>query len=222
MTAQPRTDLFRLARPDRVASAARGARPAADTSRHEIDETYWGYIVRSNAPVPTLTAMVQSLALVLGLFCLVATAGLWLIEPGMADAATLGLRLGASMVLAGIGTMLLWYSARGTAPEVQFDCAMGEVREVVRNRSGRPTLVARYGFDAIGGVFIARSKTAGKAALVLRYRNTAQVMKVTVGTEAGLVTLRDRIGRDLMVRPKRSQPAVPPVPSRLMPLAAPG
>ncbi len=99
----------------------------------------------------------------------------------------------------------MWFASRGTKLEVQIDTAQGEVREIVRNRAGRPSLLGSYGFDAIGGVFIDRINgqdrlPMGHAVLVLRYLNTAQTMPVAAGREDDLAPLRDRLGRDLMVK----------------------
>lgn len=214
MTAMPDARFFHMAR-GRQSHERAPARPWI------LDETYWGYTVRSSRPVSPVLVVMQNGALGLGLASMVAIAALWVVNPAAEDAATLGIRLGASLILAGIAVMLLWFASRGVRPEVQIDCALGEVREVLRNNSGKPTLVARYGFDAVGGVFIARGRRRGHDSLVLRYRNTSQVMRVVTGREDQLVELRDRIGRDLMVRPRKSRPAVPPATSRLQPLAAP-
>ncbi len=84
---------------------------------------------------------------------------------------------------------------------VEVDLRLGEVREVLSNRAGRTAVLSRYGFDAIGGVHLMRSGMGRSDAstLVLRYRNTSQVLRVAAGPEAALFGLRDRLGRDLMV-----------------------
>ena len=80
--------------------------------------------------------------------------------------------------------------------------SVGEVREVICNRAGKPTTVGCYGFDTIGGVFLEYNEDHETASLVLRYRNTSQTVHVAEGTEAQLISLRDRLAQDLMVQPK--------------------
>ena len=91
---------------------------------------------------------------------------------------------------------------------------MGEVREVVRNRAGKSTLIGRYGFDSIGGVFIDRANAPSPdvATLVLRYRNTAQTLPVVRGEVSTLEALRNRLGKDLMmdIKPRRPERTIVP------------
>ena len=168
-----------------------------------VDETYWGYIVRSTEPVPMSVVLLQGLAWLIGIACVVATFGLWLMPTNMTHGGIVGMKLGATVITALSAMLCLWFASRGTESEIQVDTRLGEVREVVRNRAGKATLIGRYGFDAIGGVFIDRaSASVARGALVLRYRNTAQTLEVATGEMTGLAALRDRLGRDLMVLPR--------------------
>lgn len=192
-------------------------RPAMP-SKYSIDETYWGYVVRSTEPAPVYLLLAQAAAWLVGIAFLIATLALWLMPNSMTNDAVLGMKFGASVVTIALATFCLWFASRGTDSEIQIDTRLGEVREVVRNRTGRSTLLGRYGFDAIGSVFIdvganrARTDTS-QGDLVLRYRNTPQTLFVASGPMSGLGPLRDRIGRDLMVTPRSKRSLNVPMPT---------
>ncbi|NDV00833.1 hypothetical protein [Pseudoroseicyclus tamaricis] len=218
MTAFPNTP----AAPGRRSQSARRVAPAD----HRVEEAYWGYVVRPLAPLSRLTAVMQVAATAGGVVALALTAGLWLVPLHDDSVTLLAFRLAASLVLAAAGTLLLWVGNRGTRRELQVDIAMGEVREVVRNRSGLPTLLGRHAFNAVGGVFLARGPDGrrGRASLVIRLGNSPQIVTVASGPEEALLPLRDRLGQDLMIRPRTPAPE-PDAPqsrrSRLPPLAEP-
>lgn len=187
----------------------KGAKPVLDRqvepSSFTIDETYWGYVVRGTEDAPLRVQIAQGMAWLTGIGFAIATLGMWAIPMTQFQGDLLPMKLGATMILAGFAAYLLWFASRGTRTELQFDTRLGEVREIVRNQAGRPTLIGRYGFDAIGGVHIDRSATHhGQACLVLRQGNTAQFIPVAWGLESQLLSLRDRLGVDLMIRPLTS------------------
>jgi hypothetical protein len=192
MTAVPDFDVF-------------GAPAVAGWVRREpretvVTATYWGYRVEGLRAPLWLVGM-QGLCWIVGVVLTVVALGLWAV-PGAGGAASLAaFKLGASVPMLGVAALLLWHSSRGTRMGVEVDLRLGEVREVLSNRADRTTVLARYGFDAIGGVHLVRGN--GPSTLVLRYRNTAQVLRVAVGHEADLAGLRDRLGRDLMVGKRR-------------------
>ena len=173
---------------------------AANQPAFRVDETHWGYIVHKTGERKILISVLQFFAMFFGA-CFVAVAlGLMLMPQALSGSTDLTMRIGAAVVFGGMAAFLLWYASRGTQSEVQIDNTLGEVREVVRNRAGRPTLHGRYGYDAIGGVFLDRSSPKStNATLVLRYRNTAQTLPVARGPVSELEGLRNRIGRDLMI-----------------------
>ncbi len=177
----------------------------------KVDETYWGYVIRSEAPDPVYVVLGQAIAWLLGAGFAVAALGLW-VMPSMAfGGGVLPMKLAVSTVLGCIAALLLWFASRGGRTELQVDTSLGEFREVVRNRAGRPSLVGRYGFDAIGSVFLDRAVgRQGEACLVMRYRNTTQVVSVAHGEIGMLESLRDRLGRDLMTSlpPTRRRPPI--------------
>ena len=165
-----------------------------------VDETYWGYIIRKGASGATPMMILQGLSMFLGASFAAAALGLILVPDALMGSIDMVMRGGAAVVFGAIAAYLLWFASRGTQSELQIDNSLGEVREVVRNRAGRSTLIGRYGYDVIGGVFLDRtaSKTVDPV-LMLRYRNTAQTLPVATAPEAELETLRNRLGRDLMI-----------------------
>jgi len=167
----------------------------------EIDETYWGYVIRNTQRTSSLVLVVQFFAWFAGITFGAAALGLWVMPGVMFNGDVFAMKMGASVFLSAVAIFFLWFASRGAKVELQVDTRLAELREVVRNRTGRSTLVGRYGFDAIGGVFLERNMDAEtvKPKLVLRYRNTSQLLTVASGLPALLEPLRDRLGRDLML-----------------------
>lgn len=164
-----------------------------------MTETYWGYRIDGRrAPLWLIGA--QGLCWVVGVILVVAAIGMWAVPGAGSGAGLVAFKLGASVPMGAVAALLLWHSSRGTMLGIEVDLRLGEVREVLSNRAGRTAVLARWGFDAIGGVHMDRtSGQPGEAEVVLRYRNTSQVLRVAAGSEGALAGLRDRLGRDLMV-----------------------
>ena len=169
-------------------------RPVARDQGHRIEETYWGYRIVPLGPLPIRLVVLQAVAMMCGASFLAAAATLAL-AAGREDLLFRGPVM-LAFVVVGLATMR--FASRGALVQIEVDTMNGEVREVVRNRTGAVTVLACYGFDCIGGVFIRRTAQA-LPTLVLRYRNTARTMPVASGSEASLVHLRDRLGRDMIV-----------------------
>lgn len=168
--------------------------------RFDLDETYWGYIIRSNEGPGFSIAVLQGLAMFFGACFIAVAIGLIAGPQILTGSLDFAMRGVAGVLFGGMAAFLLWFATRGVQSELQIDNSLGEVREVVRNRAGKSTLVGRYGFDAIGGVFMDRNAgKAGEAALLLRYRNTSQVLPVARGSIASLEVLRNRLGQDLIL-----------------------
>ncbi len=188
--------------------------PAIDMSHASmaLDETYWGYIIRDMRRGDAMLLAMQMAAGAMAAAFAVATAGLWAMPSMAFTGAALVSKAILSAFFLGMAGVLAWYATRGSRSELQVDLRLGEVREVVRNRAGRATLVGRYGFDAIGGAFLDGSKAGkGNAALKIRYRNTTQSIEVARGPLARIEALRDRLGRDLLSDPinKRKREPLP-------------
>lgn len=173
---------------------------AAAAPRFELDETYWGYIIRSNEGPGVSIAVLQGLAMFFGACFIAVAIGLLMIPTAMSGSVDFAMRGVAAVLFTALAVFLLWFATRGVQTEIHVDNSLGEVREVIRNRAGKSTLVGRYGFDAIGGVFLDRTVgSESEATLMLRYRNTSQVLPVARGKVASLEALRNRLGQDLIL-----------------------
>lgn len=183
-----------------------------DHASMALDETYWGYIIRDMRRGDTMLLAMQMAAGAMAAAFAVATMGLWAM-PTMAFTGTAIISKAIlSAFFLGMAGVLAWYASRGSRSELQVDLRLGEVREVVRNRAGRATLIGRYGFDSIGGAFLDGNKGGkGSAALKIRYRNTTQTIEVARGPLIYIEALRDRLGRDLLADPinKRKRSPLP-------------
>jgi hypothetical protein len=175
--------------------------PRCDSAREgfRTEETHWGYIVRSTSETGHGLILAQSLSLLTGAALLAAAIGMWLIPGMMFGTDALMMRLFASIVFVAASALLLWYSSRGTISEIQIDNNRGEIREVIRNHTGKMSLLACYSFDSIGGVFLEPTGSKDAASLVLRYRNSSEKVEVASGSQVELVSLRDRISRDVIL-----------------------
>lgn len=177
----------------------------AKPSGFSVEETYWGYIVRSGRRPGTAVMLAQGVSFFFGACLLSAAIGILLLPTSMFDGGLGAIRMGAAVLFAAVALYLLWFASRGSVPELHVDTSVAEIREVLVNRVGRPSTVGCYGFDSIGGIFMEEDIETGMATLILRYRNTAQTVFVAEGTVAQLIPLRDRLGRDLMVDAKTGQ-----------------
>ncbi len=164
-----------------------------------VEKTYWGYIIRAADRDGWVVRGLQGVALFIGVASACAAFGMWLTPGALLHGEVALIKLILSGFLVGIAVVMLRYANRGTEVELQVDTNMNELREVVRNRVGKPTLLGRYRFDVVGGVFLDRARAGdGRAALMLRYRNTAQVLEVAVGPLHRMEALRDQLGQDLL------------------------
>ncbi|MCA1776136.1 MAG: hypothetical protein LC676_11150 [Loktanella sp.] len=169
-----------------------------------VNETFWGYVVRAEGRPSPVVLVTQALSMLIAAAMIVVAFGLWLSPASFVESSDLVFRGVASVTLVATAAVLLWHASRGTKVELQVDLNMAEVREVVNNRAGRATLLGRHGFDAIGGVFIDRSRGRGASTLCLRYRNTSQMLFVASGDDADLEGLCGRLGRDLVLDRRKS------------------
>jgi hypothetical protein len=210
MTALPNIDGYQTALYD---SEKKTAAPPC----FAVDETYWGYVVRCTEAEPAWVQLAQGAAWFAGICMCIATLGLWIVPMSHLASGILPMKLGATFILSGIAVYFLWYASRGTQSELQIDTSLGEMREIVRNQAGRPTLLGRHGFDAIGGIMIDRSTLRkGRAGLALRFGNSAQLMPVAWGLECDLAALRDRMCHDMMISPTLSPRQDHTVPAALV------
>lgn len=177
-----------------------GNKFAKHRMRFAVEESYWGYVIRSTDSPRITLQILQAAAMIVGASFAAGAIGLVVLPDFLAGGTEFAFRAGAAVIFAGIATFLLWYATRGTQVELHVDTSLGEIREVVRNRAGRSTKLGSYGFDAIGGVFIDRSDlNPNNASLLLRFGNTSQTASVATGAVAQLEPLKDRLGQDLII-----------------------
>lgn len=180
----------------------------AKPSNFFVDDVFWGYIIRSGRGPSLGVALAQAFCFFFGVCLLTSAIGILTLPTLFFDGDLSSMRLGVAALFGALATYLLWFASRGTRTEVHVDTSVGEIREVICNRAGKPTTVSAYGFDTIGGVYLETAKDAADATLYLRYRNTSQTICVAEGTEAQLLSLRDRLANDLMVITKSTSSPV--------------
>ena len=162
-----------------------------------LTETYWGFTVRNTANVQTWVILLQFIAFLFGAAFFAAVFWLWALPSSIIQSDTIGMRVGLSAVFAVIGYLLINYANHGRVVEFQIDQSLGEIREVVRNRSGTSRLIGQYGFDAFCDMAITPCGPE-KVALVLKQTGTANALVITQGTEPQIGTLYARLDRDLL------------------------
>lgn len=177
------------------------AAPSADMAKpatFTVEDRFWGYAILSGTTLPFGVAFGQAVSFFFGVVFAIAALGILLLPALFFDGGFSAMRVGSAALFGAMAAYLLWFASRGTQTEVHVDKSARQIREVVVNRAGKPTPVATYAFNEIGGVFVEKGDDTALDQLILRYRNTSQVVCVAEGSEAQLVGLRDRLGRDLL------------------------
>ncbi len=191
-----------------ITSSITGAKaPAGQASSehpYKIEETHWGYIIGATGSAGRGIAVAQTLSLLIGAGFLAAAISLWLFPALVFGVDALFMRFFATVLFGSMSALFLWYASRGVRSEVQIDNSRGEIREVIRNKAGKMTLLGSYGFDSVGGVFLEptdkpKDSNSKDSNLVLRYRSTGGSLVVASGRKTDLAELRDRISRDVMI-----------------------
>ena len=133
----------------------------------EVEENYRRYIIQSTERIPFWLTLSQAASWVMGVRFAIYALGMWALAGNRPTAERIGVNMGAAILLAGVFLPLLSSSGRGALVKVQIDTARGEVREVLRNRAGRMTILWVHGFDSIGGGFwrSVRRGTTGRCSL---------------------------------------------------------
>ena len=166
----------------------------------QTDETFWGYIVRANMRPRSSAVLGQWFSGFVGVSLVAAAIGFWVMPGSDVSADMAPIKLTLSGVIGVIGMMMIWYAAQISGYELQVDIAHGELRQAVRNGKGQVRLLSRVPFERIGAVVIDRTgaRRGQDLPLMLRYRDTAQMIEVVRGREADLVQLRDRLAHDIL------------------------
>lgn len=162
------------------------------------EDTFWGYKVLSGKS-PAVSVMVgQAISFFFGVCLMTATFGVLVLPTLFFDGDAGFFRIGASVVMGAMGTYLLWFASRGSVPVIHVDTKAREIREVVANRSGKPSVIGVHAFDDISGIELEIDHDTGQAQLLLAQNHSAHAICVAVGTEAQLLPLRDRLVQDLL------------------------
>ncbi|MBS1303606.1 hypothetical protein [Loktanella sp. SALINAS62] len=159
-----------------------------------IEETYWGYSVVDTGSPRVSLVLTQLLVMCVGAMCAASAVAQLMLSP-IEDI------LFRSPLIAGcfaFALLLMWFATRGLSSRFEVDTNLSELREVIRNRTGRFTIRARHGFDATGSVYIERTGVS-TGQLCLRFRNSTGRLLIATGCTADLERVRDRMGRDMIV-----------------------
>ena len=171
-----------------------------------VDETYWGYVLRTEAKPNAKLIVKQMLAGMLGLSFIFAALGFWVLPGAILTGDVLVLKSAMSAICIIIGAILLWYASAGVHPEIQFDQSRCELRVMTRNTKGHTRLVARYKFEDVAKVRVQRdAEDEIMGMLLLELQGTDDVILAARAPEHQLSVLRRRIARDL----KQSKPIKP-------------
>ncbi|MDO6589737.1 hypothetical protein DS901_08125 [Loktanella sp. D2R18] len=163
-----------------------------------VEDTFWGYQIQSGRAPAMGLVVAQSFSYFFGACFMIAAVSI-VGAPILFFGEGVGvMRVVASVLFAAAAFYLLWFASRGSQTEIHVDTSVGEIRQVIINRAGKPTTVGAYGFETIGGVHIIDGLDP-MSLLVLQYRDTEKQVSVAEGLEAQLIPLRDRLAQDLMV-----------------------
>lgn len=168
---------------------------------YSVEETFWGYIVRSNLPESLWVTLGQGLSGVVAMSFLVASIGMWLMPGAMFAGSVVGMKALASLVLLTIAFLLARYADTGQQFELQVDTRLGEVREVAQTRTGNSKVVATYGFDAVQSLIIVPSRIgSGIGQLMMKRIDDRAPVTIAVGMVSSLERLQSRVERDLILQ----------------------
>lgn len=182
-----------------------------------IDDTYWGCIIRSYAGTKSASYIVRWLSGFIGLSLVFAAIGFWVLPGSLLSADVVVMKFASSASLCMSGFLFLWFASQQTRREVHVDRSRRELREALRNSRGNAYMLRRYSFDDIGSVFLERStRQSNVARLMLRYKNTSQVIVIATADEKKLTELRDRLAKDILGVCKQARPRVMRKPQALI------
>ena len=166
----------------------------------EVKTTFWGYVIKGTGGPPLLLQVAQGVVLAFG--CSFTAAALVLLTTGDAapGAAMDSMRSGLIVVLSSMALLLMWFATRGGVVELHLDTAHGELRELVRHRAGRATLLGRHGFDDSVSLTLDRGDSPDSdAALMLRLTG-GEGLCIARGPDLALQELRRRLEQELRRR----------------------
>ena len=166
----------------------------AEAASAAIRETFWGYVIAPEAPARAGVMQVFQIACIVVAAALVGGAVMLLF---LGDHALLGsMRPFVAWIAVALALPLVWFGTRGDRVEIEIDLSLGEVREVVRNRAGGPSLVGRYGFDTLDGLDVALRRGGG-GRLNLWRRGEKRPLELLRGPAPVLEQIARRLRRDM-------------------------
>ncbi|WP_019953859.1 hypothetical protein [Yoonia vestfoldensis] len=167
-----------------------------------VEDAYWGYIIRSDKGESLGFVMLQSASFLLGVGFLIAAVGIIALSPLVFGAELSPFRVAAAVLFGAAAAYLLWFASRGTQTEVHIDTSAREIREVIRNRAGRPTTVGTHDFAAMTAAFMQDDDESDGAMLVVQDHDTGLSICLAKGPHAQLGALQDRVARDVLGDPQ--------------------
>ena len=177
-----------------------------DGSDQLLTETYWGFTVKNTQRASSIVQLSQAVSVVIGAGFAAATLGLWIVPSVAFQTDSALIWAGASVFFVIFSYFFISYANRGTVSELQIDLSLGELREVLRHRSGSSSLLAHYGFDAFTRLSIDRSSGSPlQVKLILHHQDEAHDLVVATGNEPQIGKLFGRLERDLL----RSEGSLP-------------
>lgn len=170
----------------------------------EINETFWGYIVREPQDRFDRETVTESALRFFGLVLVLLAYGQWLLPGSLFSGDVLVLKMAFSFIFAGTGVALYLYAGRGFRQEVQIDHGRREVRFALRNSRNQSRLQTRVPMEGIESAFVKRSKDdTGHASLLFRLHGVEAPLHVVTGPLAEVERLHLRLCHDLSPREER-------------------
>lgn len=141
----------------------RGSITGRPLAGYEVERRIYGYLIRRIERLPARVVMVQGGCMAIGMaMCLISAE---LLRRGSGDAGS-GLWGTVAIIGALLFTLVvLRFATRGLLPHIEVDLKRGELREVIRHRIGRESLLQCIGFDAVKALRVL--PRAGQAGMVL-------------------------------------------------------
>lgn len=161
-----------------------------------LEERRWGYIL--NAPgksylqmnmMQRVSVFVAAYLLAYSLSCLVP------LVTGMSMGFDI-LRVSAAALVGLMSLPFIWFATRGTKAYIYINTYRNELREVVPNLIGKPTVLRRVPFKDIGGVRIDHGGAGERAVLMLWQGSQWRRVAVLEGGRHGLTSLREKLAKD--------------------------
>ena len=162
-----------------------------------VEERRWGYIL--NAPGKTYAGLntTQRLSVLLCAYLLSFSLGIFTpIVFGLTAGAD-PMRLLGGVFFVAMAVPFAWYATRGNKAYIYVNLYRNEVREVVPNLIGKPTILRRLPFAEIGGVRLDHNGGGEHAVLSLRQSGEWRKIAVLDGRRRELTTLREKLAKDL-------------------------